>query len=183
MISGPSGCGKTTIAQGILRRHPEMTFSVSATTRPKRIYEVEGQDYFFLSKAEFEHRIQNNELVEWEQIYGDYYGTLKGEIDRAFKEGKSIVLDVDVKGALSIKTKYATDSALIFIKPPSMEILKLRLMNRKTETAEALNKRLERVTMELGLSREFDFAVINDKLEDAVDIVDRIVNRATETAV
>lgn len=181
MISGPSGCGKTTIAREILQRHPETTFSVSATTRPKRAHEVDGKDYFFLAKNEFERRIRNDELVEWEQIYGDYYGSLKSEIDRAFREGKSIILDVDVKGALSIKTKYANDSVLIFIKPPSREILTRRLMNRKTETAEALNKRLERVAMEIERSKEFDFTVVNDDLEEAVGKVDLIICRARET--
>ncbi|MBI1805781.1 MAG: guanylate kinase [Ignavibacteria bacterium] len=183
VISGPSGCGKTTIAREILQRHAEILFAVSATTRPKRSYEMNGKDYFFLTKNEFEQKIRLNELVEWEQIYGEYYGSLKSEIDRAFEEGRSLLLDVDVKGALSIKTKYPSDSILIFIKPPSMEILRSRLMNRKTETTEALNRRLERVTMEMERSKEFNFSIINDDLAQAVDNVDRIINRAMETAV
>ncbi|MBI4810726.1 MAG: AAA family ATPase, partial [Ignavibacteriales bacterium] len=110
VISGPSGCGKTTIAREILKRHPELMFSVSATTRTKRESEIDGRDYFFINAQEFKEKIQRDELVEWEQIYSDYYGSLKSEVDKAFATGKYMLFDVDVKGALSIKRKYSSES-------------------------------------------------------------------------
>jgi len=180
VISGPSGCGKTSIARKILQRHPDMLFSVSATTRPKRSVEVDGRDYFFLTKDEFEEKIRQGELVEWELIYGDYYGSLKSEIDRALFSGRSMLFDVDVKGALSIKRKYPTDCVLVFVNPPSLEVLTERLRNRKTESEETLCRRIERVTMELERAREFDSCVVNDVLENAVAQVDAIVRHALD---
>jgi guanylate kinase len=174
-VAGPSGCGKTTIAREIMRRHPQILFSVSATTRPKRAVETDGKDYFFLPKREFEERIARGELVEWEEIYGDYYGTLKSEVDRAIGSGTPMLFDVDVKGALSIRKKYPLNALLIFIKPPSLEILIERLRNRKTETPESFARRIERVTMELGMADQFDAAIVNDILETAWDEADAIV--------
>ncbi|CUS93277.1 guanylate kinase [Candidatus Kryptonium thompsonii] len=118
VVSAPSGSGKTTIAKKILEKFPFMKFSVSATTRPKRNGEVDGKDYFFLSREEFEKKIQNGELLEWEEIYGNYYGTLKSVVESALKNGDILVFDVDVNGAISIKEKFPEDSVLIFIKPP-----------------------------------------------------------------
>ena len=178
VISAPSGCGKTTIVREIFKRHPDMKFSVSATTRKQRSGEVYGKDYFFLSKDEFEQRIKNNELVEWEKIYDNYYGTLKGEVDRALESGTTMIFDIDVKGALNIKKKYPKDAVLIFIEPPSVEILQQRLTGRKTESDEVIRKRLERVPMELERGKEFDFRVVNDKLEKAISDVDTIINNA-----
>jgi len=178
VVSGPSGCGKTTIAKEILRRHAGLVFSISATTRPKRANETHGKDYFFITEEEFEEKIRRDELVEWEQIYGDYYGSLKDEIDRAFAIGKSIILDVDVKGALSIKKKYPEDSVIIFIKPPDLETLRARLMSRKTESAATLNRRMERASMELEKAKEFDFCVVNDSLDKSVAAVNSIVEDA-----
>src|SRR5271169_2069899 len=119
VISGPSGCGKTSIAQAILQRHPEILFSVSATTRPQRATEVNGKDYFFITREAFQQKIRDKELVEWEQIYDDFYGTPEEELRKAAIAGKPLLLDVDVKGALSIKNKYPAHSMLLFIKPPS----------------------------------------------------------------
>lgn len=181
VVSAPSGCGKTTIAKDILQRHPEMLFSVSATTRTKRENEVHGKAYFFLSKEEFERKISNNELVEWEQIYGNYYGTLKSEVDATLKAGKSMLFDVDVKGALSIKKQYPDDAVLIFIEPPSIEILTERLTNRKTEDAATIRKRLDRVPMEIEKGKQFDFRVMNDLLPKAISDVDTIICNALGT--
>jgi guanylate kinase len=178
VISAPSGCGKTTIARAILHRHPGMLFSVSATTRTKREHEEDGKDYFFLTPEDFRKRIERHELAEWEEIYGNYYGTLKSEIDAALRNGRSMMFDIDVNGALSIKRLYPNDAVLIFIKPPSIAILTERLKNRNTETAETISRRLERVPMELGKAPEFDFAVVNDDLPKAVDTVDAIVVKA-----
>ena len=175
MIAAPSGCGKTTIAKAILTKYPDMLFSVSATTRPMRNGEENGKDYFFLSKAEFEERLRIGDLVEWEEIYGNYYGTLKSEIDRALQEGSVMMFDVDVKGALSIQRHFPNDSVLIFINPPSFEVLKKRLEDRNTENPETLRRRLERVPMEMEQGKHFDFQVINDDLQKAINEVDGIV--------
>ncbi len=175
VISAPSGCGKTTIAKAILTKYPAMLFSVSATTRPIRNGEVHGKDYFFLSMQEFEKRIRSGDLVEWEEIYGNYYGTLKSEIQRALEQGQVMLFDVDVKGALSIRRHFPNDSILIFIKPPSIEVLKKRLENRKTENPETLKRRLDRVPMELEQGLQFDYQVVNDDLQKAIDEVAEIV--------
>jgi guanylate kinase len=179
VISAPSGCGKTTIAKAILRRYPEMLFSVSATTRSKRPGEIDGKDYFFLTKGEFQDLIKREELVEWEEIYGNYYGTLKSEVDRALARGMVMLFDVDVKGALSIKRKYANDAVLIFIKPPSLEALQKRLLDRKTEDEATVLRRLQRVPMELEKGKEFDYQVVNDDLAAAIREVEEIVQRHT----
>ncbi len=176
IISAPSGCGKTTIVREIFKRHPEMKFSVSATTRKQRAGESDAKDYFFLSKEDFEQKIAGNELVEWEKIYDNYYGTLKSEVDRALQSGTTMIFDIDVKGALNIKQKYPKDAVLIFIEPPTEHILLERLVNRKTETEEVIRKRLERVPMELERGKEFDFRVVNDKLDKAISDVDTIIN-------
>jgi len=183
VISAPSGCGKTTIAHEILRRHPEMRFSVSATTRRRRQGETEGKDYFFLERDDFEQRIARGELVEHERIYDDYYGTLKDQVDRSLNDGVSMVFDIDVNGALSIRKKYPSESVLIFIDPPSMDVLRSRLLGRKTEDPEAIQKRVERMPMELEKGRVFDFRVVNDDLQKAVKEVDEIVCRAIESPV
>jgi guanylate kinase len=175
VLSAPSGCGKTTIAKAILERHPEFLFSVSATTRPMRTGEVHGKDYFFLSKQEFEECKHRSDLVEWEEIYGNFYGTLKSEISRVLQQSQVMLFDVDVKGALSIRRHFPDESVLIFIKPPSMEVLKQRLQNRKTEDSETLQRRLHRVPMEMEQGSQFDVQVVNDDLQKAIDEVDEII--------
>ena len=175
VVSAPSGSGKTTIVKAILAKYPTMLFSVSATTRPKRENEVDGKDHFFLSRAEFERRIKQDELLEWEEIYGNLYGTLKSEIEKALTSGKAMLFDIDVKGGLSIKRKYPGDSFLIFIRPPSIEVLESRLRNRKTEDEETFKRRMARVTMELGMASEFDRQVINDDLQTAIDEVNGLI--------
>ena len=177
VISAPSGSGKTTIARAILLRHPDLEFSVSATTRAKRPNELDGRDYFFLALQEFKEKVAAGLLVEWEEIYGNYYGTLKSEIDRTLTSGKSMLFDIDVKGALSIKRQYRSETVLIFVKPPSMEILVERLKNRQTENPETIRTRLERVAMELEAGKQFDATIVNDRLEQAIDEVDAIVCR------
>ncbi len=175
VVSAPSGSGKTTIAKKILEKFPFIKFSVSATTRPKRNGEVDGRDYFFLTREEFERKIQNGELLEWEEIYGNYYGTLKSVVESALKNGDILLFDVDVNGAISIKKKFPEDAVLIFIKPPNIETLKERLKKRRTEDEEQLKKRLERVPMELEKASYFDYIFVNDKLEDTVKAVLRAI--------
>ena len=183
VISAPSGSGKTTIARSIMQKYPGMLFSVSATTRQPRTGEIDGRDYFFLSKEEFQRRVRSGDLIEWEEIYGNYYGTLKSEVDRALQQGAIMLFDVDVKGALSIKKAYATDSILIFIKPPSFEILQQRLLNRKTEDDATSRRRLDRVPMELEKGSQFDWQVVNDDLKSAVNNVDEIIREHTDIEV
>lgn len=174
-ITAPSGGGKTSIINVILQRHPDFEFSISATTRHIREGEVNGREYFFLSKEEFSSLIANDELVEHEQLYTDFYGTLKREVDRALRAGHSMIFDVDVKGALSIQNKYPNDTVLIFIMPPSVEILEQRLRNRKTESEEKIQRRLERVRMELEIGKTFPHIVVNDDLQRAADSVETII--------
>ncbi|HUI29139.1 MAG TPA: guanylate kinase [Candidatus Acidoferrales bacterium] len=175
VISAPSGAGKTTIVREVLQRFPSFEFSVSATTREMRPGEINGRDYFFLSKSDFENKIAGGELVEYEEIYSNYYGTLKGEIERAISAGENIVFDVDVKGGLSIKKKFP-QAVTIFIKPPSFEILKERLEMRGSETKEQIERRLKRVPMELEKGEFYDYIIINDDLERAVSEVSEIIN-------
>lgn len=177
VISAPSGCGKTTIANALLRRHPHFTFSVSATTRKKRPREEHGRHYFFLSQEEFQRAIDNDELVEWEEIYGDYYGTLKSVVDQALEKGNILLFDVDVNGGLSIKKRYPDDAVIIFIEPPDIESIAKRLMRRNTEDKAQLQRRLDRVPMELEKGKLFDYSVVNDDLERAIDEVDKIVQK------
>lgn len=183
MISAPSGSGKTTIARAIMQKYPRMLFSVSATTRSPRTGEADGKDYFFLSRDEFRRRVENGDLVEWEEIYGDYYGTLKSEVDRALGRGSVMLFDVDVKGALSIKRVYPNDSLLIFIRPPSFDTLQQRLVNRKTEDEATIRRRLDRVPMELEKGNEFDWQVVNDNLQSAIEKVDGIIRDHTSSEI
>ncbi|MDP4219857.1 MAG: guanylate kinase [Bacteroidota bacterium] len=176
VISAPSGAGKTTIAKRILAAHPDqLTFSISATTRPMRNGERDGVDYYFLSKEEFLHRIKENQLIEYEEIFGNFYGTLVSEIDRARAGGKSLIFDIDVKGGISIRARYPNDSLLIFIAPPSMEELYIRLMGRGSEDSETIDRRLARAEMEMEMKDVYDHIVVNDDLENAVKDVETLI--------
>jgi guanylate kinase len=183
MIAAPSGCGKTTIAKAILAKHPDMLFSVSATTRPIRSSEVEGKDHFFLTKEKFEEHLRHGDLAEWEEIYSNYYGTLKSEINRALQQDRIMLFDIDVKGALSIRKHFPNESILIFIKPPSFEVLKNRLESRNTENLETLKRRLERVPLEMEQGQQFDFQVVNDDLQKAINEVDKILQTSIKNSI
>ena len=170
MISAPSGTGKSTIINEIFNRGDiDMQFSVSATNRQPRPGETDGEDYHFLTTEQFRSAIENDEFVEWEEVYpGRYYGTLKSEINDKCLAGHNIVLDIDVKGALNVKKMYGDMARTIFIMPPSIESLRTRLEGRGTESPEAIASRLARAEFELGFSKDFDDVVVNDNLEDAV---------------
>jgi len=181
VLTAPSGSGKTTIARRVLEAVPEMRFSVSATTRPPRPNERDGIDYHFMSVDEFRRRVRKGDLLEYEEVYPDrFYGTLRSEVETATPE-KPVMLDVDVKGALSVKRIFGDRALVIFIRPPSIEALEERLRLRGTESAETLRQRLDRATVELGYEKEFDAVVVNDDVEKAVSETLRIVRSFLET--
>lgn len=174
VLSAPSGGGKTTIAKMLVKRHDEMSISISATTREKRPHENEGKDYFFLSKDEFSENVQNDNFLEYEEVHGDYYGTLKNRVEELVDRGKTVIFDIDVKGAISIKKKYP-EAILLFIKPPSLEELKARLNKRKSESEEAINKRLRRIEFEYEQAEKFDYVIINDNLHHTIEQIEDLI--------
>jgi len=166
VFTAPSGAGKTTIVRYLLSEYPELDFSISATTRKKRDYETQGRDYYFMSPEEFRYRAENDEFIEWEEVYEDqFYGTLKSEVQRLWDDEKHIVFDIDVRGATNIKKLYETDCMAVFVKPPSLEILIERLRNRKTESDASFAKRIKRVKREMQYENNFDKILVNDLLE------------------
>jgi guanylate kinase len=177
ILSGPSGAGKSTLAKHLLKNEKyELAFSVSACSRKKRPEEVEGEDYYFLSIDSFKSKIEENEFLEWEEVYpGHYYGTLKIEVEKLRMTGDNVVFDVDVMGAISIKRKYKEEAISIFVKPPSIEVLEERLNKRNTDTPESIQKRLRKTKMELVYARRFDHVIVNDMLDDALSEVDKLV--------
>ncbi len=178
IFSAPSGAGKTSIVREVINTIPGLAFSVSACSRPMRTGEVEGADYYFLSTADFKQKIKEDAFLEWEEVYpGSYYGTLKSEVHRLWKEGKQVVFDVDVAGGLRIKQQFPAQSLALFIKPPSLEILKQRLENRGTESKESLEKRLGKAAHELSFANRFDKVVVNDSLPLAVREVTSLVKQ------
>ena len=175
VISAPSGTGKTSIVKRIINEIPDLVFSVSATTRKKRENEKNGIDYYFISEKEFQEKIEKNEFVEWEKVYDYYYGTFKSIIEDNISKGKSVIMEVDVKGALSIKKIYPKAN-LIYVIPPSQDELIRRLKNRKTENDTDLRKRLERAIMELSIKDKFDYFVVNKDLEKAISDTKSLIN-------
>ncbi len=175
VLSSPSGGGKSTISKRLLDKFINLKFSISATTRKIREGETNGIQYYFIEINEFLSKINNNEFVEYEKIFDNYYGTLKSEIEKQINDNFCLIFDIDVKGALNLKKIYPNDSVLIFIAPPSLEVLEQRLRNRQTESEEQLKTRLNRAEMELSYSNEFDFVVINDNLEQAINNTIEIV--------
>jgi guanylate kinase len=177
IIAAPSGAGKTTVVKHILQQFPQLSFSVSATTRAMRQGETDGRDYYFLSEQEFKNRIANDEFVEWEMVYvGKYYGTLKSELQRVWNNNQHIIFDVDVEGGLHIKNKYPNNSLSVFINPPSLEVLKTRLTDRNTESAESLNERISKAEHELSFASQFDIVLTNDDLQQTLAKAEQLIN-------
>ena len=168
VLSAPSGAGKTTVARHLLRTFPDWRFSISATTRGMRPGEQNAKDYFFLSREEFVHRVGSGDMIEYEEIFGNLYGTLRSEVQRSIDAGQTILFDVDVKGAISLRHAFPDDTMLIFIAPPSQTVLEHRLRSRSTESEEQLSLRLERAEMEMSLQHEFDVVIINDDLQETL---------------
>src|SRR5690606_12556379 len=176
IFSAPSGAGKTTIVRHLLDRFPQLAFSVSATTRPPRAGEVDGRDYYFISKEDFLHRIARHEFVEFEEVYsGAFYGTLLSELERIWKVGKHVIFDIDVEGGLRLKKKYPGRSLAIFVQPPSLDTLKARLAARGTDSAEKLEERYRKASRELDYAPRFDHILVNDELEKACAEAERLV--------
>ena len=181
VIAAPSGCGKSTIINALLEGGDlNLGFSVSATTRPPREGEVDGVNYYFMSEENFRDAIAEGRFVEFEEVYpGRFYGTLRSEIDRILDEGHNIILDLDVNGALSVKKLYGREALSIFIEPPSIEELRRRLEFRGTESSEVIDVRVERAQYEISRAAEFDTAVVNDRLDEAINTVRNIIKGFT----
>jgi len=168
IFSAPSGAGKTTLVRFLMDLIPDLEFSISACSRSPRRGERDGVDYHFLSVEEFQIKINNNEFVEWEEVYKDmFYGTLRSEVERIRNKGHHVVFDLDVKGGVNIKEQFGDEALAVFVKPPSIDVLKQRLLGRNTETEESIKKRLARAEFELEFENKFDVSIINDDLEKA----------------
>jgi len=178
VFSAPSGSGKTTIVRHLLGiKDLNLEFSISAASRERRGNEIDGKDYYFLSLKEFKNKIKNDEFLEWEEVYRDnFYGTLKTEVERIWAMGKNVIFDIDVSGGLRIKRKYPEETLSIFVKPPSIDELKIRLKNRKTETEDKINMRVAKASAELATAPLFDVIVVNDDLEKALIQAEKLVN-------
>jgi len=182
LFCGPSGSGKTTVVHSLMKDYPHFVFSVSATTRPKRVNEKEGVDYYFLSEEDFRNKIQQGEFLEWEEVYpGRFYGTLKKQVQEKLDKGNVVLFDVDVKGGISIRNHFGKQLLDIFIMPPSLTALKNRLVARESETAESLEKRLAKAGLELSFADQFSYIIVNDDLQktlrEAELLVDDFIKR------
>lgn len=176
IFSAPSGAGKTTIVRHLLDRNLNLEFSVSATSREPRKTEIHGKDYYFLSEVEFKKKIENNEFLEWQEVYsGVYYGSLKSEVERIYNLDKNVIFDVDVVGGLNIKKFYGTEALAIFVQPPSIEELRKRLISRSTETEEKIQMRIAKAEHELSFANWFDKLVTNNDLEQACREAEEII--------
>jgi guanylate kinase len=176
IITAPSGAGKTSITRYLLEKYPFLSFSISATTRNKRGQEVDGEDYYFLELADFNNKIKEQAFIEWEMVYeGTYYGTLKTELDRIWAAGKVPMLDIDVKGALHVQQQYPGNSLSLFIEPPSIDALKIRLASRGTETEESLQTRVNKAAYELSFKHHFNKIIHNDNLQKACEETENVI--------
>lgn len=177
IFSAPSGSGKTTIVRHLLSlKKLNLAFSISATSRAPRGEEQDGKEYYFLSADEFKKRVQHNEFMEWEEVYtGCYYGTLKSEVERLWAKGKNVIFDIDVAGGLRLKQQYPEQTLAVFVEPPSLIALEERLRNRKTETEEKIQMRLNKAEQEMATAHQFDVIIKNDNLQQALQEAERIV--------
>ncbi|OAT81426.1 guanylate kinase [Desulfotomaculum copahuensis] len=174
VLSGPSGAGKGTICRMLLQEEPRLQLSVSATTRPPRAREVDGVDYFFVSRERFEQMMAQDELLEWAGVYDYYYGTPRAAVDDALSRGTDVLLEIDVQGGLQIKEKIP-DAVLLFVLPPSREILAARLRGRASDAPEEIARRLQWAEREVRMLSRYDYVVQNDRLEDAVSVIRSIL--------
>lgn len=180
IFSAPSGCGKSTIIGRLMKMNDlDLHFSVSATNRPPREGEKDGVNYYFMTTEQFRHAIDNDEFVEWEEVYeGRYYGTLRREVDRIVGAGHNVVLDIDVKGGINVMNMMGEDAVSIYIVPPSVEVLRQRLEGRATDSPEEIDRRVAKAEWELSFADRYDFRVVNDDLDTAVIEVHNIISRS-----
>lgn len=176
IFSAPSGSGKTTLVRHLLKNNPDLGFSISACTRDRRgRNEVDGKDYYFLTPKEFKQKIDNDEFIEWEEVYeGNFYGTLKSEIERLWSEGRNVIFDVDVKGGIALKKHFGEKALAVFVQVPSEDILKERLRGRNTESENGLSRRLFKVEFEMTFTDRFDLVLLNDNLEDSLAFAQKL---------
>ncbi|WP_223708725.1 guanylate kinase [Niabella beijingensis] len=178
ILTAPSGAGKTSITHHLLKKIPQLAFSISAATREARAGEVNGRDYYFISVDEFTKKIKANEFIEWEMVYeGKYYGTLKSELHRLWKKNQYPLLDIDVKGAIHVQEQYPEESLSVFIEPPSVKELRRRLISRGSESEESLQTRLNKAEYELSFINHFNKVVVNDDLEEACAETEALVRK------
>lgn len=180
VIVAPSGTGKSTLLERLKRDRPQLKWSVSCTTRPKRAGERDGIDYFFITEKEFMGLKDDNEFVEWAEVHSNYYGTRKSFIDKGLNEGESLLFDLDVQGCDSVKEIYGDEARVIFIEPPSVEELEKRLLARATDTKEVIMERLHNAKKELERKNDFDYNVVNDDIESAYQALLKIVSEILE---
>ena len=177
LITAPSGSGKTSIVKHLMKKFPSLAFSVSATTRPPRKSEKEGIDYYFITEKEFKEKIHHKDFLEWEMVYeGKYYGTLKSDIERIWKENKIPVLDIDVQGAIHVQQQYPVNTIAIFVQAPSTDELKRRLQSRGSETEESLQARLDKSSYEMTFKNHFENIIINENFEEACKETEKIID-------
>ncbi len=177
IFAAPSGSGKTTIVKHLLEQDLRLGFSISASTRDKRgRSETNGSDYYFLTRDEFIKHIDQDDFIEWEEVYeGNFYGTLKSEIDRIWAQGKHVIFDVDVKGALNLKKYFGETALAVFVKVPSIEVLKERLVDRGTESPESLSRRIYKAEFEMSFEDKFDVTLLNENLEESFVNAEKMV--------
>lgn len=183
IFSAPSGSGKTTIVKHLIKTFPQLSFSISACTRDRRgRNEEDGKDYYFLTPEEFKNKINRDEFVEWEEVYpGNFYGTLKSEIERIWAEGKHVIFDVDVKGGLSLKNYFKEKSLAVFVKVPNLEVLAERLNDRATESNESLSQRLFKAKFEMGFEDKFDVTLVNEQLDESLEKAEELYKSFVNT--
>ncbi len=182
IFSAPSGAGKTTIVKHLMKQGLNLKFSVSATSRQPRHNETDGEDYYFISEEDFREKINNNEFLEWEEVYeGTLYGTLKSEVEKIRESGSNVIFDVDVVGGINIKEYYGDDALAIFIQPPSVEELKKRLEKRSAETQEEINMRIAKAEKELSFAPRFDHIIINNNIQEALKEAENVVKKFIST--
>lgn len=178
IFSAPSGSGKTTIVKHLLQVNPKLGFSISACTRDKRgRNEENGKDYYFLTPQDFKEKIDNDEFIEWEEVYaGNFYGTMKSEVERIWNEGRHVIFDVDVKGGLHLKEYFGDKALAVFVKVPSIDELKDRLMDRQTESESSLSQRVFKAKFEMTFEDQFDVTLVNENLEESLKKAEDLVN-------